>query len=112
MPIMNTPNQLDKESFRRWLNRQPDTRVFDYRDNCSCLFASFAREELGMPNAWAGGTYISPSGGSFPKPDEAIHLPHPFYRAASLCFLNGGKSFFAVSEFRTELAKQLHRENL
>lgn len=37
---------FSKAAFKRWLRRQPETKVFDYVNNADCVFATFLREEL------------------------------------------------------------------
>lgn len=106
---MNTPNQLDKESFRRWLARQPDTRVFNYTNPHRCMFCAFGREELGWRDAWAGAYRFGPH----PlDPIDSVTIPVPFANAAIDASRGGSDAHFTISQFRTELAKQLHRETL
>lgn len=108
------PNEtiIDKEAFKRWLARQPDDREFNYVDNEACLFCAFAKEELGWMAPNASTCRVVDKGGA-----PEMWLPGPFASAAARApiyseFRNSQFGHFTIADFRTELAKQLHRENL
>lgn len=81
--------------FQEWLAKQPEDRGFDYMDDCGCLFASFARESLGLPNASAGGDNID---SSQTARDNVYIIPERL--ADSACGLSNR---FTIAQFRKQL---------
>ncbi len=54
--------KFTKANFKKWLLAQKPTRKFRYLDNTGCLFASFAKEAMGLEEVWCGGFHLEYKG--------------------------------------------------